>query len=196
LSFLYSSRAGEIDLSLLARNPYTPIEILERLAASEDRGIRSCVAQNKSTPSVILNKLVTLEEDEYVVRYAIGNPATDPEAIASYVRPVLLFLDSFRLNNPGFINVDAGRFYWILDSSSRRNDVPSSDLTLIYNNEMADRKSLAMNSRLPSSDLLRLSKDQDHDVVQSIADNPKVQGAADALSGRLSSSGFSKPGNK
>ena len=56
----------------VAKNPHTPVEILEKLADDEVNLVRALVATNPNTPSATLYKLF---EDEKIVRDGIsGNP--------------------------------------------------------------------------------------------------------------------------
>ncbi len=56
----------------VAKNPHTPVEILEKLANDEVNLVRALVATNPNTPAHILEKLF---EDEKIVRDGIsGNP--------------------------------------------------------------------------------------------------------------------------
>lgn len=56
----------------VAKNPHTPVEILEKLANDEVNLVRALVATNPNTPSHVVEKLF---EDEKIVRDGIsGNP--------------------------------------------------------------------------------------------------------------------------
>ncbi len=58
----------------VAKNPHTPVDILERLGADEVNLVRALVATNPNTPSNILEKLFS---DEKIVRDGLsGNPST------------------------------------------------------------------------------------------------------------------------
>ncbi|MCF6201177.1 MAG: hypothetical protein L3J42_03480 [Hydrogenimonas sp.] len=58
----------------VAKNPHTPVEVLEKLANDQVNLVRALVATNPSTPSNILQKLFG---DEKIVRDGLsGNPST------------------------------------------------------------------------------------------------------------------------
>jgi hypothetical protein len=58
----------------VAKNPHTPVEVLEMLAGDEVNLVRALVATNPSTPPQILEKFFS---DEKIVRDGLsGNPAT------------------------------------------------------------------------------------------------------------------------
>ena len=83
----------------------------------------------------------------------------------------------------------------LLKALSHRDDLPPAILALMSKSRFADlRIAMTTNSSLPSSEIVRLSKEPVQFVANFIADNPKVQGAADALSALLSVSGYSRPG--
>ena len=175
----------------VALNSNTGISVLEKLSRDSDVWVRSNVAKNRSTPSDILNRLVSFSEDEQVVCSAIENPATSSEAVASCLRSIMNSLDSVRPNDQ---HISISR---LLESLSHRNDVPPTILALMSKSRFADlRIAMTTNSSLPSSEIVRLSKEPVQFVVNFIADNPKVQGGADALSALLSVSGYSRPGSQ
>ena len=214
LGHLYSSGIDDI-LQNVASNPCAPPSLLERLATSEssmvrskvasnsntdahvlanlsrdsDVWVRSNVAKNRSTPSNILNTLVSFSEDEQVVCSAIENPATGAEAVALCLGSIVETLDAIRPDDSQFNTTR------LLKALSHRDDLPPSVLARMSKSRFADfRIAMTTNSRLPSSEIARLSKEPVQFVVNFIADNPKVQGAADTLSALLSSSGFSRFG--
>lgn len=177
--------------SEVALNSNAGISVLEKLSRDSDVWVRSNVAKNRSTPPDILNRLVSFSEDEQVVCSAIENPSTSSEAVASCLRSIMNSLDSVRPNDP---HISISR---LLESLSHRNDVPPTVLALMSKSRFADlRIAMTSNSKLPSSEIARLSKEPVQFVVNFIADNPKVQGAADALSALLSVSGYSRPGSQ
>jgi hypothetical protein len=58
----------------VAKNPHTPVEILEKLSNDEVNLVRALVATNPNTPIFILNKFFS---DEKIVRDGLsGNPST------------------------------------------------------------------------------------------------------------------------
>lgn len=58
----------------VAKNHFTPVEILERLASDDINLVRALVATNPNTPVAVLNKLFS---DEKIVRDGLsGNPNT------------------------------------------------------------------------------------------------------------------------
>lgn len=58
----------------VAKNPHTPVEVLEMLATDEINLVRALVATNPSTPSAVLEKFFS---DEKIVRDGLsGNPNT------------------------------------------------------------------------------------------------------------------------
>jgi len=58
----------------VAKNPHTPVDVLEKLAKDEVNLVRALVATNPNTPSNILRKLFS---DEKIVRDGLsGNPNT------------------------------------------------------------------------------------------------------------------------
>jgi hypothetical protein len=58
----------------VAKNPHTPVEVLEMLASDEINLVRALVATNPSTPSSVLEKFFS---DEKIVRDGLsGNPNT------------------------------------------------------------------------------------------------------------------------
>ena len=171
----------------VALNSNTDVSVLENLSRDSNVWVRSNVAKNRSTPSNILNRLVSFSEDEQVVCSAIENPATGVEAVASCLRSIMDTLDS---TSPYDSHVNIPR---LLESLSHRDDLPTAVLSQMSKSRFVDiRISVTTNARLPSSDLARLSREPVQFVVNFIADNPKVQGTTDALSGILSPSGYSK----
>jgi len=63
----------------VAKNPHTPVDILEKLAKDEVNLVRALVATNPNTPSHILHKLFS---DEKIVRDGLsGNPSTPPKIL-------------------------------------------------------------------------------------------------------------------
>jgi uncharacterized protein (DUF2336 family) len=61
----------------VAKNPHTPVEILELLAGDEINLVRALVATNPATPSNVLEKFFS---DEKIVRDGLsGNPNTPPK---------------------------------------------------------------------------------------------------------------------
>ena len=63
----------------VAKNPHTPVHILEKLAKDEVNLVRALVATNPNTPSHILQ---TLFSDEKIVRDGLsGNPSTPPKIL-------------------------------------------------------------------------------------------------------------------
>jgi hypothetical protein len=62
----------------VAKNPHTPVEILERLAKDEINLVRALVATNPNTPTAILT---TLFNDEKIVRDGISGNPNAPETL-------------------------------------------------------------------------------------------------------------------
>lgn len=74
LTLSYNEKCG------LARNPNTPVELLEVLATDRSQDVRYWVAQNPSTPVELLKILATDESSN--VRYAVArNPNTPVEIL-------------------------------------------------------------------------------------------------------------------
>ena len=58
----------------VAKNPHTPVEVLEKLSHDEVNLVRALVATNPNTPKTVLNRLFS---DEKIVRDGLsGNPNT------------------------------------------------------------------------------------------------------------------------
>lgn len=63
----------------VAKNPHTPVEVLEMLASDEINLVRALVATNPSTPPQVLEKFFS---DEKIVRDGLsGNPGTPPKLL-------------------------------------------------------------------------------------------------------------------
>lgn len=63
----------------VAKNPHTPVDILEKLAKDKVNLVRALVATNPNTPSHVLSKLFN---DEKIVRDGLsGNPNTPPKIL-------------------------------------------------------------------------------------------------------------------
>jgi len=66
----------------LAKNPNTPIHILEELSKDEDNWVRQYVAKNPNTPIQFLEELS--KDEIWYIRYAIaGNPNASKEILIS-----------------------------------------------------------------------------------------------------------------
>ncbi len=65
----------------VAKNPHTPVEVLQRLSDDEVNLVRALVATNPSTPPKVLQKLFS---DEKIVRDGLsGNPSTPAKYLAA-----------------------------------------------------------------------------------------------------------------
>ena len=68
----------------VAKNPHTPVEILEKLANDEVNLVRALVATNPNTPSQIVEKLFN---DEKIVRDGVsGNPNAPAHILAELAK--------------------------------------------------------------------------------------------------------------
>ncbi|MRJ03259.1 MAG: hypothetical protein GXO19_03945, partial [Epsilonproteobacteria bacterium] len=68
----------------VAKNPHTPVEVLERLAEDEVNLVRALVATNPNTPQKVIERLF---HDEKIVRDGIsGNPKAPGPILAQLAR--------------------------------------------------------------------------------------------------------------
>ena len=67
--------------SNVARNPNTPVTVLEKLSRDRDPSVRAAASVNPHTPVVVLERLVK-DEDPSVRAAAARNPNTPPEGLA------------------------------------------------------------------------------------------------------------------
>ena len=176
----------------VAQNENAPPSTLLILSKDPDAHVRSHVASNQSTPPEILNGFVlNVEEDQRVVYCSIANPAIDPEPVGECFTSLMSTGELDQRVHLG-LGLGVGLELEVMRALSRRDDIPSSALALMSKSRIAKiRIAMAKNRRLPHSDLLSLSEENDQKVANAVADNPTVQGAADAISCLISTHGCS-----
>lgn len=69
----------------VAGNPCTHWSLLESLSNDSDSAVRSQVAHNQNTPSLLLHHMVEREKDVHVLWVLASNPNTPPVALQELV---------------------------------------------------------------------------------------------------------------
>ena len=148
----------------LAKNPNTPIDILEQLSNGRltyDYRIRRGVAENPSTPVTILQNLIR-GSDYDVSRAVAKNPNVTPDIlrrIASFVTPAH--------------NKDS--YFMMLCAVAENDKTPTDVLTKLSHSEDAYvRAHVAKNPNTPLETLRELTSDDSYYVQDYLGKNPRI----------------------
>ena len=140
----------------IAKNKYTPVDILVKLSKSENVQVQYLVAANPNTPPNILAKLAK-HKDQGPRLFAAGNYNTPVESLRE---------------------LSSDLEHWVLEELGANPSTPLDALEkLSYNSRVSVRTSVTTNTSISSEIVNRLSTDLDIRVRIGLLDNPKADPA-------------------
>jgi hypothetical protein len=150
----------------LAKNPDTPVEILELFSKDKDYRVRCGVAENPSTPIEILKELAnekTVNEDNLYSQLVLDGVAKNPSIPTSLRKEIIEVL----------INDDLSP--WIRRDVARNELAPADVLRSLAKDKWADvRRVVAGNPVTPIEILNSLAEDDHSSVRAAVAENPRT----------------------
>lgn len=150
----------------LAKDPDTPIEIIQLLSKDEDYRVRCSVAANPNTPFEILKGLAnekTVDEDTLYSECVLDHLAKNPSIPISLRQEIIEVL----------INDDLSP--WIRCDVARNELAPVDVLRSLSKDEWADvRRAVARNPVTPIEILTSLAEDNHSSVREAVAENPRT----------------------
>ncbi|MEG3895206.1 MULTISPECIES: hypothetical protein [unclassified Microcoleus] len=142
----------------IAANPNAPVSILRQAAQQDNSSTLKLLAKNPSTPTDILEELALNKGKDGVREEAFKNPNLDP-----------LIIYRFELESQAAEEIaKANEFF------ASRLHSPYAIAQVLRNGDLASRMKIARDRRTPVNILEQLARDPDESVRQVVVNNPNL----------------------